>query len=359
MRINPAMLVLAREYRALTQQALGQRLNSTQARIAKYEGGLAEIPATFFAELCRVLDFPPEFFEQSDELLGMGTSAYYYRKKSELASSDRKKIHALVNVLRLQYKLMLNCIDLDSKRKLPKLYLEDYADSPAKIAQALRAFWNLPDGPIRDLTDTVESAGVLVIPCQFGTRAMDATSIFVNDGPPMVFINDELPADRWRFTLAHELGHLVMHDVPHESMEDEADSFAAELLLPESELRPVFEKFGGHLRLVDLSNLKQFWKTSIGALLMRAHDLDYLSKNQSRYLWQQMGKMGWRVKEPIPLPVEKPATIAKLVRFFIEELRYSVDEMSVYLRINLRDLYELHPSLKADQPAARLRLVQT
>lgn len=358
MKINPLMLVLAREYRGLTQEDLARKLLVSQARIAKFEGGLqTDIPDPFFDKLCNELEFPHSFFQQEEDLVGFGSSAYYYRKKVDLTAADRKRIHGVVNLLRIHIKQMLSFVEIEGKRKLPQLDLEEYGGSPVKVAQAVRAFWLVPDGPINNLTNLIESAGVIVIPCDFRTRSMDATSLRLNELPPVIFISAHLLGDRWRFTLAHELGHLIMHSIPTESMEEEADEFAAELLMPEAELRPQFARLGD-IRLQDLKNLKLYWKVSIAALLKHAYDLGFISDNRKRYMWSCMSKWGWRMQEPEPLPREEPKTYKKIVDYFTTELKYTLEDLTTFLKVNLHDLLELHAAVfPVEQNRAHLRVI--
>jgi len=112
-KLSAAMVVLAREYRGLTQEELGRKLGVTQAVIAKIEGGIkTEVPEILFDDLCDVLDFPAEFFQQEEDLIGFGSSAYYYRKKQDLTASDRKRIHGMVNLIRIQLKRLLSFVDI-------------------------------------------------------------------------------------------------------------------------------------------------------------------------------------------------------------------------------------------------------
>lgn len=361
MKVNPAMIVLAREYRGLTQEELARRIYVGQATIAKIEGGIqTSIQDATGQHLSDALNFPPEFFAQEEDLIGFGSSAYYYRKKAELSASDRKRIHGMVNLLRIHLKKFLDFVEIGAKRPLPKLDIGDeYGGSAAKAAQAVRSFWGLPDGPVNNLTGLIESAGVVVIPCAFGTRAMDATSLRLTEMPPVIFINRDVPGDRWRFTLAHELGHLVMHQIPHELMEDEADTFAAELLMPQLEIKAQLSRYG-RLRLVDLANLKTYWKASMGALIERAHDLKVIDDNQRRYLWMSMNRNGYRTNEPNPLPQEEPKNHRKIVEFFLHDLKYSPEDFSRLLRVNPPEL-ELHGVSSGGafgQKKPRLRVVQ-
>jgi Zn-dependent peptidase ImmA (M78 family)/transcriptional regulator with XRE-family HTH domain len=331
--LNHEMIVLAREYRNLTQEQLARSVTVSQATIAKIEGGLSRDVATHLIQrIAASLEFPVEFFYQTGERLSFGSSSYYCRKRSDITAADRRRISGIVNLFRLSLKRLLNAVDLEPSRKLPFFDLENYSGSPVHVARAVRAFWQLPEGPIKDLTMLIESAGIVIITCNFGTKAMDATSLRLADMPPMILISRNIPNDRWRFTLAHELGHLVMHDVPREEMEDEADQFAEEFLMPEKELRAQFTSFA-KIRLQDLANLKPYWKVSIAALLMRAGTLGYVSVAQKKNLWAQMSKLGYRRQEPGVLPAEKPENFDNLFTYYKRELGYTVDDLARTLAI--------------------------
>ena len=344
------MVVLAREYRELTQEALAKELFVSQAKIAKIEGGLTtDIPEELFQRISSKLDFPPSFFLQEEDLIGFGSSAYFYRKKARITLSDRKRIHGLVNLIRIHLKKLLLSVDIEGRKTLPRLDIEDYGGSAQKIAQALRAYWKMPDGPINNLTKLIESAGIIIIPVDFQSRGMDATSLRLNEMPPMIFINMHIPGDRWRFTLAHELAHLICHDIPHEEMEDEADAFASELLMPGSELKAQFSRMK-NIRLVDLANLKPYWKTSMQALLMKADELGHITNNQKRYLWASLSKQGWRTKEPNMLERETPSTYKKIFEYFLSTLQYKTKELGEMLMVSPLDLVELYGAfLVSDQ----------
>lgn len=361
-KINPDMLVLAREFRELTQTELAAKASLSQPKITRLESGLSnELSAEEIDRLASALELPVGFLFQKEERIGYGSSAYFYRKKAKLTAADRKRIHAVVNILRINMKVLLQNVDIKPKRALPRLPLEEYGGSPANVAHALRGYWRLPEGPITNLTGIMESAGIIVIVCQFGTRAMDATSLWLAELPPLVFINADLPGDRWRYTLAHELGHLVMHDgAPYEAIEDEADAFASEFLVPETEIKAQF-KMRGKLKLADFAELKPYWKVSMGMLIRQALDLGFITDIQRRYFYMNLNKNGARAtEEPIPLPREEPSNHKNLMSYYKAEMGYSQEEMMNFLGfIRSQDL-ELHPVSFAEQspPRPRLQLIQ-
>lgn len=322
------MVVLAREYRNLTQEELARKIKVSQGSISKLEGNLAsEANESLIQRIAAELKFPVEFFYQPGERLGFGSSSFYYRKRASITAADRKRISGVVNLLRLSMKRLLNSVELEPSRSLPFFKIEEYGESPEHVARALRGAWNLPEGPIKNITALIESAGVIVIPCDFGSAAMDATSLRLSEMPPLIFINKFIPGDRWRFTLAHELAHLVMHDIPRETMEDEADQFAAEFLMPETELRAQFSRYA-KIRIQDLANLKPYWKVSIASLIYRAQSVGSISASQAKSLWVQMSKFGYRMTEPVPLPVEKTENFEGLFQHYLKDLSYTPAEIA-------------------------------
>ena len=152
------------------------------------------------------------------------------------------------------------------------------------IARQVREMWLLPNGPIPNMVDLLESNGGIVIPCDFGTDLIDAISQRVDGLPVLFFVNVNAPADRLRHTLAHELAHMLLHTIAvksDEEMEDEADAFAGAFLLPAAEIRPQLRRFD----LRQLANLKLYWKVSMAALAVRADRLKLITPYQSKMFW--------------------------------------------------------------------------
>jgi Zn-dependent peptidase ImmA (M78 family) len=205
----------------------------------------------------------------------------------------------------------------------------------------MRVAWHLPRGPIRDVTQAIETAGGIVMRCPFPTRLVDAVSRWVPGLPPLFFVNESLPADRERLTLAHEIGHLVMHRTPSATMEDEAFSFAGEFLMPTSEIGPYL----ANLTLPRLASLKAEWRVSMAAILQHATRLGAITERHSRYLWMQMGKAGYRRQEPAELdfPKEEPRVLSALFDLHQREFGYSVADLSARFAIHEDELLKTYP----------------
>ena len=114
-------------------------------------------------------------------------------------------------------------------------------------------------------------------------------------------------------------------------MEDEANRFASEFLMPESEIRHQLR----NVRLPNLALLKSIWKVSMGALLERAKHLKTINSSQYRYMRVNFGKLHYNTREPAELdfPIEKPTLLSELVNAHIKELQFGVDDLAQLLNL--------------------------
>lgn len=232
---------------------------------------------------------------------------------------------------------------------MPQYHVEDFSGDVEAIAENVRRAWYIPRGPIRSLIDYVERAGCIVVPCDMDEAHIDGVSYRIPGLPPLIFLNQNQPADRMRFSLAHELGHLVMHSYPSLEMEVEANKFAAALLMPRADIASELTK----LTLEKAAYMKPVWRVSMAALLMRAKSLGKIDQYKSEYLWRQMSMLGYRLSEPPELDFdkEKPTVIGALLRNLTDELEYGENELESILHLKYDELAALYglrraPSLR-------------
>lgn len=170
--------------------------------------------------------------------------------------------------------------------------IDTRADDAARL---VRMQWGMPACPVRNLVGWIESAGCMVIEEDFGTTRVDGMSQWVND-IPVIFLNSAAPTDRKRLTLAHELGHLSLHsNEAVEELEEQANAFAAEFLMPIEVIRPQLR----NLRVDRLFDLKREWAVSMGALVEHAYRAGLLTPAQRTSMWKALSARGWRTREPL------------------------------------------------------------
>jgi Zn-dependent peptidase ImmA (M78 family)/transcriptional regulator with XRE-family HTH domain len=347
---NAAMMTVARQLRGFSQTELAKALHVSQSKISKMEAGLVVPDSALAGELAKELRFKPQFFSRDAQLRPAPVS--YHRKKQKLSIGDWDRIYARAEVYRLCIDAMLRSVDLvPTKARPPVIDPDQYDRRIDLVAAAVRQAWMLPRGPIADVTKVVEDSGVLIVPFDFGTDLIDAFCQHALDRlPPLIFLNSRIQAkDRLRFSLAHELAHLVMHALPNPEQEDEANQFAAAFLMPADDIRASLYGMSTERLMI----LKKHWKASMQAILRRARDLGRLSDRAYRYHMIQLSKKGWRSMEPIEVDsVERPKLFENLFASHLRELNYTVDDLSDLFGVLPDDLPTLDVSEKP-----RLRLV--
>lgn len=342
--VNPEMVIIARESRALSQSALATKMVISQSILSKIETGCVPVSEDILCKLVSALGYPDRFFLQYGRKYP-GIS--YHRKRKSVPQKTIDQIDAKVNIIRLHFdKLLKNLEPIENN--IPHFSVEEERMSVEDIARAVRQKFMLPKGPIENLTRVVEDAGCIIMHSDFETRRFDGISLCVPKMPPMIFINKNMPGDRLRFTVAHELGHIVMHEYFTQTMEGEADRFAAEFLMPEYDIRS---------ELIDLSierlaSLKMRWKTSMQSLLYRAGALDRITDRQKQYLWMQMSKAGYRLQEPVNVEFESATLYREIIDAHFEDLHYSLKELCGVICLHEDEFEQVY--LEKKRPQLRL-----
>lgn len=320
-KINPQMLLLVRELRGFTLNEAAERLGISPSYINKMEKESQTVNDELLQSMESVFNIPRSFLYQTGEIV---PSLLNYRKREKVSGKDLTMIEANINLFRLG----IDLLHIKTDFKAPQLPVID--KEPREVAKQLRKSWRIAKGPILNLTEVMEKHGITVVSFEFPTERVDGKSIFTASGYPIVVINNLLLGDRQRFTLAYQLGHLIMHskvssfdkDVSHD-----ANIFAAELLMPEEEICKDFEE-GVTVNL--LAKLKKKWKVSMISLLYRAHDLEIITDNQKRYLEQQFNQMKIRRREPVELdiPREKHLLLRSLITQYKQRQRLTIKQLA-------------------------------
>lgn len=336
-KFNHKSLIVARESRELTQQDLAEKLNLPQSTLSKIENGNQRVDEGFVKKVSSLLDYPISFFSEQMEIYPPNL---HYRKKADVPSKTLAYAEAVMNIYKHNIQKLLVSITLPFT-KLP--YLDRVTSiTPQDAARYLRQFWEIPKGVIDNVTKILEDKGILIVPIDFGTEKIDGRSMITSTGKFIIFINKKLSGDRLRYSLCHELAHIILHinslNVFEVDIEKEAMIFASEFLMPEKEIKPQLS--GSKLTLQKLADLKRYWKTSMQAILYWATTLKSVTENQARYLWSQFNSLRIKMKEPVEIPVEKPSLLKEIINGFIQRLGYTKEELLELLRLNPKDFNE-------------------
>jgi Zn-dependent peptidase ImmA (M78 family)/transcriptional regulator with XRE-family HTH domain len=354
------MVTLVRESMGLTQQELADAAGLSQGYISKVESSLLPLTGENLANVAEALKCPVELLLDDTPIQGLEVTCMHHRRRhSKIPGSTKRRIEALTHLTRVSVEGLLRGIDLIPETELHRMELDQFDGDPAAAARALRAGWRVPLGPIPNVIEVLEAVGIVVVTRSLFTRAQDAVSTWPRDGarPPIMVVNLGLPADRQRFTTCHELAHLVLHTLPDDDQERQADIFASEFLAPSEEIAP--QLAGLTTRdFPRLIQLKAQWGMSIAALIRRAHDLGEISERQYRQFQIRLNQLGWREVEPGALPAETPSTLTRVMGVHLAEHGYTVEELAKTAGM-LPGTFQAHYRPPGDEPpVTALRLVR-
>lgn len=299
---EPARLTQARVLREWTKAELAEEIHVSPAAVGQYEAGASTPRAELLPVLATKLKVPVEFFAAGRPLGRLDAANAHFRSLRSTRAKDRAKAatHA-EQVWELTYAL-------EKRVRLPGVRLPSIPDgtSPSEAARLLRQAWNIGPGPFPHLAATIEAHGIVITLIPMTNEAVARVSAYSTDalGRPLIIVTPEraVSVSRYRFTCAHEVGHLLLHSSPlpgDRQQEREADEFAAELLTPKVEIEPLLPRT---MRLAALEKLSQSWGVSVESLVRRMAELRVVSETSMRRAYQRLSNLAeFRRDDPVAM----------------------------------------------------------
>ena len=285
------VLETARRARGMTQEQLADAAGVSQAALSRYEHDLREPEADVLPRLAQALGVTPALLLHAGRVPGAVAVDAHMRRGATAPATAWRRAEARLNMTRLHARELFEEVSLRSDRTVPTFDSDDV--TPETAARMVRMQWQMPLGPVRGLIAWMEAAGCLIVEEPLGPR-VDGMCQW-NGDHPVLLISSTAPTDRKRLTLAHELGHLVLHTAGAGiDPESEANAFASEFLMPIDIIRPQLRQ----LNLGRLMDLKREWGASMQALIERAYRSGALTAGERVKLYKQLGARGWRTREP-------------------------------------------------------------
>ncbi len=291
-RLAPSRIRLARERRGLSKVALSSLLGVTTRVLQTYESDGA--PAARADDLARALGVSPRFFTLP-ERHAVSAEQGFFRARRRATAAQLGAARAAASMGMELYEWIATRFALPA-RVLPDLDQQE----PETAAAALRAIWGRGTEPLPNLVQLCESHGVRVLSLPTDAETVDAFSLWA-DEVPYVFLSTAKTAERSRFDLAHELGHLVMHsrvdegDAGSAELEREADAFASALLMPREDLAA---RSGREPAVPQVLRLRDYYRVSAMAVTRRLHEIGRLTDWGYRQNCVQLAQRGFRSAEP-------------------------------------------------------------
>ncbi|MGG5342398.1 helix-turn-helix domain-containing protein [Enterococcus sp. AZ192] len=323
---NGERLKEARLFNQRTISEIADLLGVTKQMVSKYENGQSSPSLDSIFQLVQELKFPREFYFTKDKysLDSNGTffrSRYTSTQKEKIPSEYSKKYTAVIRDYLSEF---LDFPELDWTLSNKDL-------SPTGYAEFIRREWGLGENPIIDVMNLLEEKGFVVTTVSNQSDKVDAfsSSVIIENNKYFVILleGNNYSFYRQQFSLAHELGHWLMHEgvynpqeldkESYKEMENEANEFASAFLLPEKSFSNNLKK---NLNQIEqYLNLKRYWNVSISMMIMRAKNIGLISTEDYVKLQRQLNYRGWRKEEPLDnIKASKPIALKQAIQLLVE-----------------------------------------
>jgi Zn-dependent peptidase ImmA (M78 family)/transcriptional regulator with XRE-family HTH domain len=347
-----ARLTLARQLAGLRKSDLAQLLDMSPTAVAAWESGAKRPTAVTVARLALSLGVDPGFFAmRPDDVAALSATPHFRSLRSttqlardqafaygqlavDIATSLEKHVeYPDPDVPSFPVPMDTGSLDAGDLRAAgPDSTGPDSTglDSgraglggPERAAQHVRDRWGMSPGPAPHLVRLLENHGVLVVFSPPQAASVDAYSFDSRLRPVVVLNPVKHDYYRQRFDVAHELGHLVMHtdaEPGGRTVEDQANRFAAEFLMPAAGIRGELPTTMNAAAWQSLARCKERWGISIQALLYRARRLGALTEVSYRNAMATLTARGWRRTEPgLVTVLEQPSMLPRAVELLADE----------------------------------------
>ena len=346
----------------ISRSASGLSLRDLQAKIVnrvtaqaigKYERNESMPSSGVLIALADALGVSVDYLVGDPEMV---LEAVEFRKKKITSKREESQVEAMVLHLLERYLLVEELLDLPSvewhsPREAPYPVVRDVSEAD-RAAQSLRDHWGLGNDPIPNSVELLEEQGIKVLAVDLAN--IDGLTARVRRAGkgivPVIVMNRNDWRERQRFTLAHELGHIVMDVAPSLDEEKAAHRFAGAFLMPANALWGEIGKHRTSISLGELFELKQIFGTSVQAITYRCKDLGIFSAALSRRLFNHFDRFGWHqppYQEPFSSKGDEPKRFERLTFRALAEAAISESKAAELLGVTVREL-----NRRMDEPPA-------
>jgi Zn-dependent peptidase ImmA (M78 family)/DNA-binding XRE family transcriptional regulator len=289
----------ARIMKGFSLQDLADALENGVSKQAlnKYEQGLMKPDSAGLLSLCNALDVRPDYFTRETSITLENVE---FRKLKKLSSKESAKIkEKTIDILERYFELEdILGIDKEFYNPISDIKINTYADVELAV-EKIREEWKLGEDPLNNVIELLEDNNIKVIEIEAEDEFVGLAT-WKQIKNPVVVVNSNLKADRKRFTVLHELGHILMNVNHHPEKEREfyCHSFAGAMLIPKRALIKELGNSRNKIYINELVYLKEQFGASIQAIMFRAKHLGIVSESFHKNFMIMFSMKGYKKNEP-------------------------------------------------------------
>lgn len=346
-RIIPERIREARESVGMTDEEFADAIGVTRQSVGAYETGAKSPRGEVFSKIIAVTRQPPTFFTTPRKHGAERFLAPTWRSLKRMQRPDRLRVGRRLEWAFYIAEALAEYVELPAV-DMPAIEFDHEREGSERIeeiADQLREYWNVGFGPITDLAPLLEFHGIVVIEEPVRCEDMDAVSRWQGGRPYMLYAADQESNSRKLFDLAHELGHLILHNGVEvnsrnlDRLENQANRFAGAFLMP----RRTFAREIANTTIDYFLSLKGRWRVAVAAMIYRCKELGILNADQVKYMWKQMNARNIRKREPLDnaFALSRPTVLGSAVQMLIENRVKMPAEIAEDVLLNAADVESL------------------
>jgi len=330
----------ARKMAGMSMEALAQKAGAIVSKqaISKYEKGKINPGSEVLLALAKALDVKVDYFFRPATVAIAGIE---FRKRSRLTRKEEERIKfQTIDFIQkyLEIEEILNEAPA-FKNPVPRNLIKSHEDIE-RAALEIREKWKLGNGPVPHLIELLEDNGFKIFEVEAEEQFDGLSGFTENRAIPVIAVYKNGDLVRKRFTIAHEMGHLLLDfsGIKNSSSEKLCHAFAGALLLPQNVMIEELGRQRNKITEWELKKLKGIYGMSMQAIMARAYHLNIISENTWRQFNIYVNKHGWRKSEPGDyVGKERANRFKKLVMYAAAEQIISFSKAAEFLNISLAE----------------------
>ena len=334
--------------RGLSQEQLAKQLDITRQAISNCEKNNINLNINNLLKMSEALELPLSFFYKSP--VDDNEQIIFFRSK-DIPKKTRDQLKEEINVFDkeivryFENYIQFPTINLPNLKEILGEEVCNYKNETIiKACKEIRKYWNIGDKPIDNLAYLLQLNGFIISKQYINQNKTDGFSQRIGDKSYIFVSANKECAVRTRFDLAHELGHLVLHnrlgkeDVEEKVIEKDADFFASEFLYPSDVFLNEIQDYSiGFDRFIEL---KEKWKISIQAIVRKCKDLELISDDKYIYFQKRISYNKWRKNEPLDnrIVAEEPRLFEDIIELLLENSVITKKDILMDISLEKKDI---------------------
>ncbi len=271
----------SRIHKGLSLQEVADRIGVSKQMVNKYEQGKSVPGSEKIILLSKLFHQKPDYFFRKSEV-ELGTISF--RKKSSLGV---KKINALKEEIRIcieNYLFIENILSIENNFKNPLAnFVISNEESIKDAADHLKEKWEIGKDALHNIIELLEEKMIKVIEVDDESGKFDGLATVIDGKYHIIVVNKNYPVERKRFTLLHELGHILLNlkSYDEKMQENFCNLFASEMLLSSANLILEFGSYRNSITFGETANVQKKYGISFNAIVYKLQQNNILSKSRT------------------------------------------------------------------------------